>query len=63
MSNVGCEGGVAASATLTLVEVGASGVIEKGTGHRQHPQQWRGAVSTTSSTLRRYSVSHVDGPG
>ena len=64
MSNVGRESDVAASASLTLVKVGASGVIEEGAGRRQHPRQMkRSYVNDEVDTMRRYSVSHVDDLG
>ena len=49
----GRRGGVMLPCPMLVVKAvwGVSRVIEKGTGRRQHPRQWRGAVSTTTSTL------------
>jgi hypothetical protein len=67
VSDVGRGGGVAASATLTPVEMGASAVIEEDAGlvvdgiHDNGGDMELGQRRRRHA--RRYSVSHVDGVG
>jgi hypothetical protein len=62
MLDLGRGGSVATSATSTLVEVGASAVIENAS-RRQHTRQQRGVMELHQRRVRRYSVSHIDDLG